>query len=241
MELLQGALALVIVVLFPLLDRGKLANLRVNPTRQARVAVYRRAILVLWSASAAALVIGPGRDLFMVQFPTVGPWMESHRMLATAAALAAGAFFVATLGQGLACLHSAAWRQRVAPAFASLKFLLPVSSVERRWWVLLSLSAGICEELLYRGYLVHFLIGCQQGLLTAWLLSSLAFGLAHLYQGWHGVLTSFAMGLVFGAVAIATGSLFLSIVLHALIDLQVLWMYRPGLDEAASVQSPSRT
>lgn len=149
--------------------------------------------------------------------------------------LAIGAFFLIAIAQGLACVGNATRRKRIAPAFARLRFLLPASRLERRWWILLSVSAGIGEEVLYRGFLLHFMLeestsGLQPGLLTAVVLSALAFGLAHLYQGWRGMLASTAMGLVFAVLAIGTGSLFLPMALHVVIDLQILWMYRPDLD-----------
>lgn len=58
----------------------------------------------------------------------------------------------------------------------------------------------------------------------AWLLSSLVFGLAHVYQGVAGVIRA-------TLVAIFTGQLMVPILLHALFDLQMLWMYRPANDD----------
>lgn len=241
MDIWQSGVMVLIVVLLPILDRRELAALRCSPSECARVAVYRRGALTLWIATAAVCMAGQGWQIFLVRSPVVELWRNDHSLLACAAVLIACAFFLVNTMQGLACLHDAARRKRIAPAFAPMRYLLPASRLERRWWVLLSLTAGICEELLYRGFLLHCLLvewpgGFQLGLLPAWLLGALAFGLAHLYQGWRGMLASTVMGLVFGVLAIGTGSLFLPIMLHAVIDMQVLWMYRPDLDGDAETQ-----
>ena len=241
MDIWQSGLLVLIVALLPILDRRKLAALRRNPGECARLAVYRRSVLTLWIATVAVFMAGQEWQVFYMRSPVAEAWRKDHGLLACAAVLVTCAFFLVNTMQGLACLRDASRRKRIAPAFAPMRFLLPASPVERRWWILLSLTAGICEELLYRGFLLHCLLaewpgGFQPGLLPAWLLGALAFGLAHLYQGWRGVLASTAMGLVFGLLAIGTGSLFLPIVLHAVIDLQVLWMYRPDLDGDAEKQ-----
>ncbi len=242
MEIVQGALALFIIALLPLIGHGKLAELRRRPEENLRIAVYRRAALSLWTATVAAFVLGNGWQLFLMRLPAGDAWLTGYRTLTSMAVIAVCAFFVIAAGQGLLCLCNAARRRQAAPALAALRFLLPVSRTGRRWWIMLSLTAGICEELLYRGYLLHFLLGALElSLPAAWLVGALAFGLAHLYQGWRGILASATMGLVFGLLAIGTGSLFVPMILHAVLDLQVLWMYRPDLDGEPEASPPQST
>lgn len=218
--------ALLIVFLFPILDRGRVADLRDKPGEAERLTLYRHSLLALWFATAAALAVDSGWQPMRVVPASAGPWIAAHRasLDATVALVCMG--FLAVVGQGLLCASSAARRRAAAPAFARLAYMLPVSPRERRWWIVLSLTAGICEELLYRGYLFHF-IDAALGLVPAWLLSAAAFGVAHLYQGWRGIVPATLAGLLFGLLAVGTGSLALPIVVHVLVDLQVLWMYRP--------------
>jgi membrane protease YdiL (CAAX protease family) len=75
-------------------------------------------------------------------------------------------------------------------------------------------------------------------LTAAWCLSSIAFGLAHLYQGRSGVVSTGVGGFAFGLLAMFTGSLWLPMLLHSLADLQALAMYHPACDapeEAAAL------
>ena len=119
--------------------------------------------------------------------------------------------------------------------------MLPVSGHERLWFAVLSVSAGVCEELIYRGFLLEYFRGRLNGplhlnLTAAWLLTSVAFGTAHLYQGLKGILSTTIAWLALGMLAILSGSLALPMLLHALVDLQVLVMYRPGKDSPEEAQ-----
>ena len=88
--------------------------------------------------------------------------------------------------------------QNAEAANQSVWFLLPQTSMEMGLWMLLSVTAGICEEAIYRGYLQR-----QLGALTrhAWVgiaLSAAAFGGAHLYQGVRRGAVIAVAGVLFG-------------------------------------------
>jgi len=88
--------------------------------------------------------------------------------------------------------------QNAGAANQSVQFLLPETSLEMALWMLLSITAGICEEAIYRGYLQR-----QLGALTrnAWVgivISAAAFGGAHLYQGVRRAAVIAVSGVLFG-------------------------------------------
>jgi membrane protease YdiL (CAAX protease family) len=121
-------------------------------------------------------------------------------------------------------------------AAQKLRYFLPVTQEERRWWILMSLTAGICEEVLCRGFLLQFLSGKVEGgiplgLTAAWLISSAAFGLGHFYQGVNGIIGTAIVGAILGLLAILSGNLILPILVHALADAHALWTYRPQRDD----------
>ncbi|MEZ4416941.1 MAG: CPBP family intramembrane glutamic endopeptidase [Gemmatimonadota bacterium] len=96
--------------------------------------------------------------------------------------------------------------------------LLPHTQPEASTFRWLSLTAGVCEEVLYRGYLIAVL-AVFTGLWTAALLAGVAFGLAHAYQGRAGVLKTGIIGLGAALLFVATGSLLWPMALHTAIDL----------------------
>jgi membrane protease YdiL (CAAX protease family) len=83
-------------------------------------------------------------------------------------------------------------------------------------------TAAFGEELLFRGFLqsrLQALLGTgRYAGVAAVLLQTVAFGLAHAYQGPTGILSTAAIGLVFGLVVLRTRSLWPVIVAHGLID-----------------------
>jgi membrane protease YdiL (CAAX protease family) len=107
------------------------------------------------------------------------------------------------------------WR-KLLPDFTAL---LPGTGRERLLWAVVAVSAGICEEVVFRGWLLSTLhngIGVSGTALIV--AGAIAFGLAHAYQGISGmILTAFA-GAFFCVLYVATGSLLAPIVLHIVID-----------------------
>jgi len=108
--------------------------------------------------------------------------------------------------------------ERRGPMQAVAERILPQSTVELLPYLALAITAGLCEEFLYRGFSMAVLsrLGLQ-----AWavvLLSSILFGLAHSYQGRGGVVVTLLIGLALGASRIAYGSLVPAIFWHTALD-----------------------
>jgi membrane protease YdiL (CAAX protease family) len=95
--------------------------------------------------------------------------------------------------------------------------LLPRTPGERRGFAAVSITAGICEELLFRGFLMWYFAGW--GIVAAVVVSSLLFGFAHIYQGIQSVPRTGILGLVLCLIVVAAGSLWPAIIIHAAIDL----------------------
>ncbi|MDE3115049.1 MAG: CPBP family intramembrane metalloprotease [Pseudomonadota bacterium] len=107
--------------------------------------------------------------------------------------------------------------ERAKKAIAGVK-ITPNTRAELAVFVLVALSAGVWEELLYRGFLIWFLVPLT-GAPGAIILSSLVFGLGHIYQGRRGILFTSLIGLLFAAAFVFTKSLWWLMVAHALIDI----------------------
>lgn len=99
--------------------------------------------------------------------------------------------------------------------------LLPKTGREKVVFVFLSFSAGLGEELAYRGFLVPALAAVFGSVLAAVLLSSIVFGILHAYQGWLGMVRTALLGIVLATSFILTGSLWPAIIAHAMLDVLV--------------------
>ncbi len=128
-------------------------------------------------------------------------------------------------------------RRRYRQQVAELGHLMPRDGRQYAAFVALSVTAGIVEETVFRGWLLWYL----QGWLPLWaavVVSSALFGLAHLYQGATGVAKTAVVGLAMALLYLLSGSLWLPILAHAMIDIlqgaTMLELYRrePGGDTA---------
>jgi membrane protease YdiL (CAAX protease family) len=150
------------------------------------------------------------------------------------------AYFLVALMPLLQSLRGDRWRRAYAKAYRrhseGFAGLLPETAAERFAFVLLSLTAGICEESLYRGFLIRYLHDFAPALplLLTVAAAALLFGLAHLYQGRAALFRTGIAGLAFGLLFVVTGSLIPCILLHALIDLQGVYVLRPFPEDASA-------
>lgn len=96
--------------------------------------------------------------------------------------------------------------------------LLPHKEDERALFAALSITAGACEEILFRGFVVWY-FAAWTGPILALAISSVIFGFGHIYQGVAQVPKTGALGAVLGAIVLVTGSLWPAIILHAAIDM----------------------
>jgi uncharacterized protein len=98
------------------------------------------------------------------------------------------------------------------------QFLLPDGRIEIALWVLLSITAGICEEAVYRGYLQKQFIALTRSVPVGIILSALAFGLAHSYQGFARASMISVLGAMGGVLAYWCRSVRPGMIAHALQD-----------------------
>jgi membrane protease YdiL (CAAX protease family) len=95
--------------------------------------------------------------------------------------------------------------------------MLPSDRRERRLWWGISVTAGVVEELLFRGFLIWY-FAAMLPLAVAALVASISFGVGHAYQGVKGVVGTGGVGLLMSALYLLSGSLWLPMILHAAVD-----------------------
>lgn len=209
---------LLLVGLVPLLAAKRYRRLvgQIEAGRsRARIRAYRRAIAVQWLL-ALGLVGGwlaGGRALDVLGFALPG----EMRLAVGAGVTALGLAFLTGQWRAVARMDD----EDLAGMREGLAFIapmLPRTDAEAANFRILSITAGICEEILYRGYLIWYLaafIGAWPAALAAGVL----FGVLHLYQGTQGIVRTGAVGVVMGLLYVGSGSLLWPMILHAAVDL----------------------
>jgi uncharacterized protein len=96
--------------------------------------------------------------------------------------------------------------------------ILPQSAVELLPYLALAITAGLCEEFLYRGFAMAVVahVGLQTWAVV--LTSSILFGLAHSYQGRGGIAMTLVIGTILGTSRIVYDSLVPAIFWHSAVD-----------------------
>ena len=195
----------------------------------ARSSAYTRGLWEQWLLTAAVvgvmLYAGRSLDVIGLRLPT--GW---RLWLGLGLPLAYGMLAIA---QGRALATRPASLAKLRARLTPLRALIPHTAAEYRLFMPLSVTAGICEELLFRGYLVWVL----QHWLGQWpaaVTSMVIFGLAHMYQGRTFGVRAFFAGVAMGLLAIGTGSLLPGMALHALIDLISGWITYMAMREPAA-------
>jgi membrane protease YdiL (CAAX protease family) len=111
-----------------------------------------------------------------------------------------------------------------ASAAKTVDSLLPQSLLEIVVWIGVSITAGVCEELAFRGFLQRQFHALTGNVSLAVLLQGLVFGLFHAYQGWRNVAVISVLGALYGALAAWRGNLRVNIVTHAWTDVWEGWL-----------------
>lgn len=113
-------------------------------------------------------------------------------------------------------------RVRKRKPLGNISALLPRDRREVKYAAGLSIMAGVTEEAFFRLYL-PLLVAMVTGQAGIGFIGSLIlFGAMHRYQGWVGVIATTALGAVMTGLYLMTGSLWVVMLVHVLVDLNGL-------------------
>jgi len=175
-----------------------------------RVHMYERTMLTEWLGFAFVLL---GVWLAGSDFTTVlGERWRSARAVLRDIGLGVAFSIASTMVLSMLQSHGDGGGDR------AVQFLLPHGGFEMTLWVALSITAGICEETLYRGYLQRQFAALTKNIPAGIVISGAAFGLAHSYQGWRMAVVIGLEGMMLGAMAQWRKSVRPGMVAHAFKD-----------------------
>jgi membrane protease YdiL (CAAX protease family) len=195
-----------------------------------RLSLYVSAVFSQWVLTVLGLgvVFLVAREVFRVGFRAVP--------LGDALCWATGIALASLLALGLVLLCE---RRGWLPQESELvNLLIPETTREKVWAVLIvAPTAAFCEEFLFRGFLLTQLNHWLHSLGWAWVVCSVAFGLAHSYQGWSGMIRAGLLGALLAYPVVRFGSLYPSMLAHGLIDaVALVWLGRWLLRKDVSVE-----
>lgn len=133
----------------------------------------------------------------------------------------AGFILYTAIGAGLSRIL-----QPSTEALRGLQAMLPHTPVERLFWAAFALAAGVCEEVVYRGYLLRQFRSLTRSSIAALILQALCYALVHLALPIEMLVGVAMLGLLLGAIALWQKSLVPGMILHVAVGLVA--MVQPG-------------
>jgi uncharacterized protein len=206
---------LLLGVFVPWRGRLRLRELMAKPlvTGSERVSLYISTIVFQWGAVGVA-----GWRAWAHQYTIAELGLVTRNDLLLASLAILGSATLATL-QWLNLRRMGRLPEKARGRLQTLaERILPQSTMERIPFFALAITAGVCEEFLYRGFAMAALGRAGLPLWGVVMLSSLLFGFAHLYQGRSGLLGTMILGLLFGSARVHLDSVIPVMVWHAAVD-----------------------
>ena len=175
-----------------------------------RVQLYERTLMSEWLMFTLVLlgVWWSGAPLAAV----LGDRWRSVREVLRDAGIGVAFLFISVMFGAILGGHGA------APGRA-VQSLFPHGGVEITLWILVSVTAGICEEALFRGYLQRQFMALTNSAWLGIILSAVVFGLSHGYQGLGRAIQIGVLGAMSGMLAYWRKSVRPGMFAHALQDI----------------------
>src|SRR5580704_4760988 len=197
---------LLLVVVFPIIDYILYARLK------STLQIYAWNILALWSLAGVCVWIT--RTNYLTLNDLGERPGNAHRVLLISGILIA---IIVLLIGAQKKQKKKPNQERLNKSLDRVRRMLPKTSTERAVWIVVSITAGVCEEVLYRGWLLSLFAATLGSVWLGLLVSSVIFGFAHTYQGRRAIFGTGVIGVFFGLIFIFSGSLIPGQVLHAVI------------------------
>lgn len=177
-----------------------------------RSSIYGSSAISLWVLAGITVVVTVASGTSMAAIGWTAPGV-AETVLWSAAIMVGGLVF-------LVVAHRLGLRES-----EFLYRILPTTPSEKLAFVGLSVTAGICEELVFRGFLIWALTVAVGSIALAVLLSSVVFGVLHAYQRPAGAVRAAALGGLLALPYLATGSVLPGVIAHAGLDIAAgLWL-----------------
>jgi len=198
-------------------DRKLKAELKAGNSEQLHLKVYRETATFLWAAGFLSVVcwVLAGYTLSDLGFRTThAGWRGWVAWGGLGAIIAYSAYSLVAMKFTRSARDG--FRKQVKNG-GDIDLVRPATVREHRWFQFLSFSAGLHEEIIFRG----FIIGVAALFMPVWLaaiIATMLFIIAHMYQGLAGMLRILPISAILATLFVIGGSLWPVIILHILVD-----------------------
>jgi membrane protease YdiL (CAAX protease family) len=208
-------------------DEKKLKSIVI--TEKIRCKRYYKTIAFLWGGALAVFIMSFIGNISLADIGLRSINFNQNIWFTAITLIFSGLLLTSSLHRFISSLTSAKYRAKQYENFASGAGggnIFPRSKKEKGLWFPVSFTAGICEEIIFRGFVVFLLQAIFPGIhiFLIILIPSLFFGIAHLYQGIAGIISTAVAGAIFMCLFLVADSLIPVIILHFIIDFSSVFL-----------------
>jgi membrane protease YdiL (CAAX protease family) len=235
MSILFFAIFIVYAAVSALLGYRKMAELKKQAvSERERIKLYIECVIEVWLIAVVVLILlifakVPYENIGLKAIDT--GYVDYPAWAKIVTYVICGLYLALFLYQTAGYLFSVKYRAQLNEKLAGKKdngktydsmldIMLPRKRREKLWFTLVSVTAGIGEEIVYRGFLVYLLFDLFPAapFFAILIIAGLIFGAAHCYQGFSGIIKTGLLGVMFTSLYFASGSLLPGILLHFISD-----------------------
>ncbi len=219
MKVYDHILAVIICILAPILAftsrRITTEDIELSSDEKIRLYHGNGLLLIVFAFIVATIWRLPGRPLYGLGLDFIQP---SPYLLSLILAIFLFYFIDIFLQYG-----NRKFRERTIQRRSKALSFIPATAKELFHFMFLAIAAGVGEEIIFRGYLINYLLfwtgNDMTGVLIACFFSSSLFALLHGYQGPVSIIKIFFLALLFSAIFVLTHSLLIIVLIHIVIDI----------------------
>lgn len=206
-----------LVIPFISIAQGKPDMTAFDFSSKKKIALYYSNGLFMWLVSFIIIAVLLYNDRSLVDFGFRLPaWSQNIIMLSLV-------FILLYLGDLFYETINPTRKQKTIIKLKENTPFLPSNNTELAHFTFAALTAGVCEEIIFRAFLINYLLAFSGhnivGQCSAIVLPALLFSVVHIYQGHKAVLKILLAGLLFGMIYYLSGSLLIVIILHFALDM----------------------
>ena len=190
-------------------------------TEKMKCKDYILSIAVLWGTTLAVFIMSVIGNISPADLGFRPISFNCNIWFTAVILILSGLAFAYLIYQTISLLTRPKWREKQAlTGTQGALAILPRTKKEKWFYTLLSFSAGVCEEIFYRGFLVFLLYAIfpDMPIYLIVLITAVMFGVSHFYQGVNGIISTGLVGAALMCLFLVTNSLILPILLHFFMD-----------------------
>ncbi|WP_284036517.1 CPBP family intramembrane metalloprotease [Neobacillus sp. 114] len=215
--LLFTLIMIFVSIVFPIIDYFWEKDIKKYPEKHSKIKTYGLIMLYQWTVVGIIFLLFYLKGISIKELGFVSTYEDLQSFLFFVSGVLCSVFFMALIFLLIPIL-----RKRIIGQFEAIEGLLPNSWKERLVFAGVAVTAGFCEEVIFRGFMFHYFEQLNWGLsaLTIAFITSVIFGIGHGYQGWKGMIFTGFVGFALARLYIQYESIWIPIILHIIIDLR---------------------